>query len=160
MKRVLFLLAGFALAALCGFLPWKSGDAADLIPVETLLVDYKDGEVQLFAANGLEGQGKDFGSAMEKMQSQAPGNLFFGQVARVVAGQQAVALLPGAAKDGFLRLNAAVYRCMYAGQMSDEIEDLEAYWRAGEQRGRLTSMLQYCADGTLPIYINEEGRYE
>ena len=160
MKRVLLLLAGLTLASLCGFLPWTRSDAAELLPVETLLVDINEGSVRLTAADGLEGNGVDLAEAMEDMRSQAPGELFFGQVSRVIASDRAVRLLADAAEDGLLRLNTAVYHCVTAATLAATLQDLEPYWQANEQRGSLTTLLEFCADGTRPIYINEEGRTE
>ena len=159
MKRVIWLLAACALSSLCGLLPWKYSDAADLIPVETLLVDYRDGRVCLAGEDGLFGTGADLTAAMEDMRSRAPGNLFFGQVSRVVAGGRAATLLTAAAREGLLRLNTAIYSVPdAAAAFAEALPDLEPFWQAGETHGQLTTLLEFCADGKAPVALNKEGK--
>ena len=157
MKRVLVLLAGCALAAMTGFLPWKASDAASLLPVSTLLIDVSEGQTVLYAVDELQGAGDDLAAAMEDMASRAPGNLFFGQVERVVVSQDAMRVLYPAAKEALLRLNTAVY-CSRELGFTEEIAELEPYWSAAEQRGTLTTLLECCADGAIPVLLDEEGR--
>ena len=152
MKRMMLLLAAAALAAGCGLLPWRSSDAAALLPVETLLLDYEDGQVRLSAADGRSGEGSSLAAAMEDLASRAPGELFVGQVARVAVRPTALRLLPGAAADSLLRLNTAVYT--WETDTLD-IDAGEPYWRAAEQRGTLTTLLQYCTEGKAPVRITE-----
>ena len=68
MKRLLLLLAVSAAASLCGLLPWQSHDAAELLPVQTLLVDYAGGQVYLRADGGPEGVGGALAGALESLE--------------------------------------------------------------------------------------------
>lgn len=159
MKRLLLLLAVSAAASLCGLLPWQSHDAAELLPVQTLLVDYAGGQVYLRADGGLEGVGDTLAGAMDAMADEAPGELFFGQVTRVVAGRGAAVVLLRAGEQSLLRLNTAVYQAeCAAGALAGTLESLEPYWQARESRGALTTLLSFCADGVPPQQLTEEGR--
>lgn len=158
MKRMLLLLAASAAAALSGLLPWQSHDAAELLPVQTLLVDYAGGQVYLRAGGGLEGAGRTLPEAMDAMAEEAPGELFFGQVTRVIAGRGASVLLLRAGEQSQLRLNTAVYQIeCAAGALSERVESLEPYWQAQEGRGAVTTLLRFCADGEPPCRLTEEG---
>jgi len=151
MKRVLLLLTASVMAAALGLLPWKSHDAAQLLPVETLLVDRKADTVRV-SAGVLTGEGGSLSEAMDALAAQAPGEMFFGQVSRVIVGADASALLTEAAKQAELRLNTAVYRVRGSAEaLAERVAELEPYWRAQEQRGVLTTLLQFCADGMLPL---------
>lgn len=155
MKRVMLLLAASVLAATTGFLPWKSHDAAQLLPVETLLIDQKADTVRV-SAGTLTGEGSSLPEALEALAAQAPGELFFGQVSRVVVGDGASALLTEAAQQATLRLNTAVYRVRGSvAKLTERVSELEPYWRAQERHGVLTTLLEFCADGTSPLCIGE-----
>ena len=130
MRRALALLLCSAAAALLGLLPWRSQDAAALIPVQTLLLDVEGHQVVLRAEGGLEGRGRTLEEAMTQMAEQAPGVLFFGQTARVICGQDAAGLLLRAGIESRLRLSTAVYRVRgRAGALAPRVTELEPYWQ-------------------------------
>lgn len=157
MKRVLLLLVCSAIISLSGLLPWQRHDAAQLLPVETLLVDYDRRQVNLYAAQGLTGSGASLAEAMDDMADRAPGELFYGQVARVITSPGASALMLQAGIQSRLRLNTAVY--LLDGDIAaaaEQVEAMEPRWRAQERRGTMTTLLEFCADGIAPQQITEE----
>ncbi len=151
MRRALALLLCSAAAAVLGLLPWQSRDAARLLPVQTLLLDVEAQQVVLRADGGLEGRGRTLEEAMARMSDSAPGELFFGQTARVICGRDTAGLLLRAGLESRLRLSTAVYRVSgRAGSLADRLPELEPLWQARERRCGHTTLLSVCADGALP----------
>lgn len=150
MKRVAVFLMVCVLASILKLLPWERADVANLLPIETLVVDYENGRVILKAAEGNCGEGESLKAAMDDMTANAPGELFYGQVARIIVGPNADWVLQAAAKQSLLRLNVAVYQAVETEQLVETLEELEPRLRAQERRGALTTLLDYCVGEAAP----------
>ena len=81
MKKWIIALAG--LAALWAVHPFHGVDAGSLCVVETLLIEAKQGQVQV-AAGTLEGNGETVPEALKDMAENTPGTLFLRQVRRII----------------------------------------------------------------------------
>ena len=133
MKKWIVALAG--LAALWAVHPFRGVDAGSLCVVETLLVEAKQGQVQV-AAGTLEGTGETVPEALEDMAENTPGTLFLRQVRRIILcgeqnGVRRVMELPDE-----IPLGAIVYTSSKTAAELQAQEELEQVLEAREQRGR------------------------
>ncbi len=101
MRRRLLLLAGL-LAALA-MLPFRGQDAAHLLPVQTLLVDWDGESCRLAADNGLAGSGPDLAAALGELEASAPGTVFLKTAEQVVLTRRALPLLDQVVQSPALR---------------------------------------------------------
>ena len=133
MKKWIMVLAG--LAALWAVHPFQGVDAGSLCVVETLLIEPKQGQVQV-AAGTLEGIGETAPEALENMAENTPGTLFLRQVRRIILcgeqnGVRRVMELPEE-----IPLGAIVYISAKTAAELQSQEELERVLEAREQRDR------------------------
>ncbi len=133
MKKWIIALAG--LAALWAVHPFHGVDAGSLCVVETLLIEAKQGQVQV-AAGTLEGNGETVPEALKDMAENTPGTLFLRQVRRIILcgeqnGARQVMELPDE-----IPLGAIVYTCSKSAAELQSQDDLEQVLEAREQRDR------------------------
>ena len=107
MKWLALTAAGGILLAAFGLYPFRERDAAQLLPVQTLVVAQASGGVRVRADNGLEGWGADYEAAMENLQARAPGEAFLATCAAVVL--RAPSFAQAVTEDERLRPAAEVY---------------------------------------------------
>ncbi len=132
-KQIALVVVLVALAALTGFWPFENVDAAEVVPVETLVIA-RDGEtIQLYADDGLTAQGPTLAQALEQMAAAAPGTVFFGTVQRVILTQNAMDLT----KELFLRteFRPSVWVYAAAGQAEEADAAVLAAYEARQKDG-------------------------
>lgn len=113
MKIIAAALALQLLLCAFGLYPFSGQKAADLQPVQLILVEQLPGAVCLRTDNGLSGCGADYAEAMRCLQAAAPGKAFFASCSAVVlcGGMQS---LEAVQNDPQLRPAALVYAAPFA----------------------------------------------
>ena len=99
------LLLAVLLTLLLG-LPFREYDTKKLLPMKTLQAERRDGKIHLVSEAG-EGCGKTWEQAVEQLERQAPGEVFFDTAEQAVFTDDILAR--EAAESGLLRPSAQVY---------------------------------------------------
>lgn len=158
-QSAVWLLTAVLLAA--AVLPDRGTDAAQLLPVQVLLVERaEDGTLAISCDAQLCGRGADLDAALEDLRAGAPGQLFLQTAGQVIFTRQALSALPQAAQCGQLRPGAQVF--VLAGQTPD-LEDAAAFLQAhpgGVTLGDVRAMLAGAGDVTLPVLVSAKRRME
>ena len=110
MKRIWFVLFLAIALRVVGWLPFSGNDVAELVPAETLTVDWEQNQVVLRSGDD-SGYGEDWDGAMADLENAAEGVLFLGTVKQVVISKRAVHLLPDVVRSNRLRPSSAVCVC-------------------------------------------------
>lgn len=113
MKR---LWAFFAALAVCttftGLDEGDTHDAAALVPVQSLVIDAKDGTVLVTTDTGDVGRGGNLDAALSDLQSGCAGALFTQTAEHVIVTSRAWYLTPQVCVSRQLRPAAKLYRAM------------------------------------------------
>ena len=124
-----------AAALICAFgLPYREYETAQLLPIQCLQAQRRDGEIVLRWEEG-EARGRDWQSAVDELRRKAPGELLFDTVAELVASDEA--LVREAAESGELRPGAQVY---FASDFADA-KELHAYLTAHPGKRTLSDFM-------------------
>ena len=121
-----------ALLAAAWLLPFRGQDPADLLPVQTLVMDCRDGQVYLYGDGGLEGQGASPAQAMDALVQNAPGRAYLAQTEHLVVTQPALSQVAALYEAASLRLACGVFQL--SGQTLPRPEDLTDYLTAWSKR--------------------------
>ena len=107
MKRGIWLLLLAAALGVCGTVPFRSVDVAQLLPVQVLTVDVRHGQVQL-DGGVAKGSGADLDAALADLRARAEGHVFLATAEQVVLSESAAYLLPQVVHWQVLRPAAGV----------------------------------------------------
>ena len=119
-----------ALLAAAWLLPFRGQDPADLLPVQTLVMDCREGQVYLYGDGGLVGQGASPAQAMDTLVQNAPGRAYLSQTEHLAVTQRALDQVGELYEAASLRLACGVFRL--SGEILPKPEDLTDYLtRAG-----------------------------
>ena len=135
-----------ALLAAAWLLPFRGQDPADLLPVQTLVMDCREGQVYLYGDGGLVGQGASPAQAMDTLVQNAPGRAYLSQTEHLAVTQRALDQVGELYEAASLRLACGVFRL--SGEILPKPEDLTDYLTAWSKRNtpcRLARLL----DGEL-----------
>lgn len=114
MKQIIWLACLAAALQVSGMMPFQGTDVAELVPVETLLVDLEDGQVVLDGGS-CRGVGADWDTALEDLERGAEGTVFLGTAGQILLSEEALPLLPEVIRCRRLRPAAGI--CVCRGQM-------------------------------------------
>ncbi len=132
MKKLLCVFAAVAVAGYLGLLPFKATDVADLIPAQTAFI-MKDGtQYTVDVGAGVRAVGSTLKQALELLQEQTAGTVYFGTCDQLVLMGDTQTLLPQVAQEEAFRPAAEVYT---ASSVSDT-DAVTAY--LGTHSGELT----------------------
>ena len=118
-KLAIFLAALGALTLLSRF-GGTSTDAAELRPVQALVIDTQEGLVTLTADTGDVGRGVNLDAAFSDLRAGCAGKLFTQTAEHVIVTQKAWYLMPQVSVSGQLRPAAKLYRA------AEETRDVRA----------------------------------
>lgn len=126
MKRMILAACAVAALSLTGTMPFAGTDVAELLPVQTLTVDRKQGQVIL--DGGLcRGTGENWAAALEDLEAGAEGEVFLGTAEQVLLTEEALEVLPDVIRCARLRPAAVI--CVCRGELP-EVEDVTVYLSA------------------------------
>lgn len=128
--QALFLAA--ALTVLLG-LPFREYDTRKLLPIKTVQAERKDGKIHILSEVG-EGLGGTWEEAVQDLEENAPGEVFFDTAEQAVFTDRLLAR--EAAESGLLRPAAQVY---FASRLRDP-EGLHEYLSAHPVRLRISDI--------------------
>ena len=123
MKRFVLVLVLAAALRISGVLPFHGSDVAELVPLETLTVDW-NGRTVILNGGLCSGYGEDWDASLEDLRRGAEGIAFLGTVEQIVLTKNAAHLLPDVIRSEALRPAAVV--CVAAGNLP-EPEDAAKY---------------------------------
>ena len=156
MKRiVLFVILATALS-LTGFLPFESNDVASLIPVETLTVDLREGNV-ILKGKDCQGLGADWQSALEDLRESGTGTVFLGTAEHVVLSKRATSLLPDIIRSEVLRPAAVICVCPAEPPKPEEAAKYLSAHNAGVTIQKVQAVLLRGEGIQLPMLVKTEG---
>ena len=111
MKRIILLVCLAAALRMADLLPFSGSDVADLVPVETLTVDWKANQVVL-NGGACQGYGENWASAIEDLRKSGEGTVFLGTAEQVILSEAAVRLMPDVIRSTELRPAAVICVCV------------------------------------------------
>lgn len=158
MKKLLCLIAAVAVAAYLGLLPFRATDVAELIPAQTAFI-MKDGtQYTVDVGAGVRAVGDTLKKALERLQEQTAGTVYFGTCDQLVLMGDTEDLLPQVVEEPEFRPAAKVYA---ASEMPDT-DAVTAY--LGTHKGELTlcDVKAALADGaqvSLPQIVSVGGGF-
>ena len=82
MKRIVLFVCLAAALRMSGLLPFTGNDVAELVPVEALTVDWKEGQVVLDGGD-CQGYGESWEAALQDLHAGAEGTVFLGTAEQV-----------------------------------------------------------------------------
>lgn len=110
MKKGMYALAGLIALALGFALPKSQTDAAELRPVQLIVVDAQGGKVRVMTDGGEAAEGKDLAAAIAELRARCAGTLFTQTAEHVVLSERAWYLMPQVCVCPDLRPAAKLYR--------------------------------------------------
>lgn len=116
MKKLLCVFAAVAVAAYLGILPFKATDVADLIPAQTAFLMKNGTQYTVDVGAGVQAVGSTLKGALEALQEQTAGTVYFGTCEQLVLMGDTEALLTDVAAETEFRPAAGVYT---ASEMPD-----------------------------------------
>lgn len=156
MKRIVLFVCLAAALRMSGLLPFTGNDVAELVPVEALTVDWKEGQVVLDGGD-CQGYGESWEAALQDLHAGAEGTVFLGTAEQVILSERAVRLLPDVIRSTQLRPAAVI--CVCTGTLPKP-EDAAAYLTAHDA-GMTIQKVQAAmvrGDGVaLPILESKKG---
>ena len=117
MKKLAIFLAALGALTLLSRFGGTSTDAAELRPVQALVIDTQEGLVTLTADTGDVGRGVNLNAAFSDLRAGCAGKLFTQTAEHVIVTQKAWYLMPQVSVSGQLRPAAKLYRA--AGETRD-----------------------------------------
>ena len=117
MKKLAIFLAALGALTLLSRFGGTSTDAAELRPVQALVIDTEEGFVTLTADTGDVGRGVNLDAAFSDLRAGCAGKLFTQTAEHVIVTQKAWYLMPQVSVSGQLRPAAKLYRA--AGETRD-----------------------------------------
>lgn len=109
MKKLLCLIGAIVAAGYLGLLPFKATDVADLLPAQTVFI-LKDGSrYTVDVGAGVRAVGDTLKSALDALQEQTAGTVYFGTCEQLVLMGDTEELLPQIAAEPEFRPAAGVY---------------------------------------------------
>lgn len=109
MKKLLLVLGAAAVAGWLGLLPFHATDVADLIPAQTVFVMKNGSQYTVDVGAGVQAVGNTLKNALNALQEQTSGSVFFDTCEQVVLMGDVDALLPEIAAEESFRPAAGVY---------------------------------------------------
>ena len=108
-KLLLALVAAAALAAL-GLLPFRSVDAAKLLPVKTVIITKSGDSYEVDIGAGVRAVGQTLWEALDRLREEVTGEVFLPTAEQVIVTEPADDALEAVAEETAFRPAAGVYR--------------------------------------------------
>lgn len=156
MKQIVWLACLAAVLQFSGLLPFAGTDVSELTPVETLLVDVKNGQVVLDGGS-CRGIGTDWDSALEDLEQGAEGVLFLGTAEQIVLSEAALLVLPEVIRSQRLRPAAVVCVCRGSMPSAQEVAAYLAARDVGTTIQKVQAAVVQESGIVLPVLEQTEG---
>ena len=99
MKRICIFFLALAGLAYFGLLPFRAHDVAQLLPVETVIVTRDGGQYCVDIGAGVRAVGRTLSEALDRLQEQVSGVLFFQTAEQVIVTEAAADAIPAVAEQ-------------------------------------------------------------
>ena len=109
MKKLFWILAVGGVLLYLGVLPFQANDVAALLPVETVIVTRSGASLRIDIEDGLHALGQTVSDALDALQEQAPGKIFFQTAEQVVVSEDAAGAVPQVIREARFRPAAGLY---------------------------------------------------
>lgn len=156
MKQVIWLAILAAALSMTGLLPFQSSDVASLVPVETLTVDMKEGQV-LLDGGECRGRGENWEAALEDLRHGAEGTVFLGTAEQIVLSKRAASVLPDVIRSPELRPAAVICICPDTPPKPEEITPYLSAHNAGITIQKVQAIMLRGEGVALPVLVKTEG---
>lgn len=148
MKKLLCILGAVAAAGYLGLLPFEAHDVADIIPAQTCFI-MKDGtRYTVDVGAGVKAVGDTLKKALNALQQQTAGSVFFGTCEQVVLVGDTEDLLADIVREDAFRPAAGVY----TADTAMDIEELSAYLHNHPGGVTVSDVRAAAAEGT-PVSV-------
>lgn len=107
-KLVVILLAAATLGAL-GVLPFRSVDAAKLLPVKTVVVTKSGDQYVVDIGEGVRAVGQSLREALDRLREEVSGEVFLPTAERVIVTEPAEGAVEAVAEETEFRPAAGIY---------------------------------------------------
>lgn len=115
MKKLVWFLAALGAVTLASMTGAASHDASELVPVQALVIDARNGIVTLTTDTGDTGSGASLDAAFSDLRAGCAGTLFTQTAEHVLLTQKAWYLMPQVSVNAQLRPAAKLYRVIGEG---------------------------------------------
>lgn len=158
MKKLLCVFAAVAAAGYLGLLPFDAHDVADIIPAQTCFI-MKDGtQYVVDVGAGVKAVGDTLKKALDALQEQTAGSVFFGTCEQVVLAGDTETLLADIAREDAFRPAAKVY----TADAPLDIDGVSAYLHSHPGGVTVSDARAAAAEGTqisVPKILPTDGGY-
>ena len=140
MKRICIFFLALAGLAYFGLLPFRAHDVAQLLPVETVIVTRDGGQYCVDIGAGVRAVGRTLSEALDRLQEQVSGVLFFQTAEQVIVTEAAADAIPAVAEQARFRPAAGLYSSPEAPDahaVSDYLKTRSASLTVGEAKAAL-----------------------
>lgn len=110
MKKLLKILLVAAFLGALGLLPFRSVDAAKLLPVKTVLVTKSGDTYTVDVGAGVKALGRSLGEALQRLREEVTGVLFLPTAEQVVLTEPAESAAEAVAREEAFRPAMGIYR--------------------------------------------------
>lgn len=155
-KKWKWLGFAMALAAAKLVMPFESSDVAQLVPVEALVVTWKQGQVRLEGGDCC-GVGASWNEAIQDLKQGAKGKAFLATVEQVVLCADAREFLMQVARERALRPAAVVCVGTLPAPDPKEVAQLPANKKTAVTLQQVCAMEQRGEKIDLPVLANTQG---
>ncbi len=156
MKQIVWAVFLTAALSVTGLMPFVRSDVASLVPVETLTVELREGQVVLDGGD-CQGYGEDWDSALADLRHSGDGTVFLGTAEQVVLSEAALCLLPDVLRSTDLRPAAGVYVCSGELPKPEEAAKFLSAHGTGMTIQKVQAVLLRGEGLALPMLVQTEG---
>ena len=110
MKKLLFVLLAAAVLGGMGLLPFRSVDAAKLLPVKTVIVTKSGDEYVVDIGAGVQAVGRTLREALDCLREEVTGEVFLPTAEQVIVTDAAEDAVEAVAEETSFRPAAGIYR--------------------------------------------------
>lgn len=110
MKKLLGILLVAAVLGALGLLPFRSVDAAKLLPVKTVIVAKSGDEYTVDIGAGVRAVGKTLREALDRLREEVTGEVFLPTAEQVIITEPADGAVEAVAEETEFRPAAGIYR--------------------------------------------------
>lgn len=148
MKKLVVILAAAAVLGAMGLLPFKSVDAAKLLPVKTVVVTKSGDQYVVDVGEGVRAVGRTLGEALDRLREEVSGTVFLPTAEQVIVTEPAAEAVEAVAEETAFRPAAGIYQ---TPDPFPDVKALSAYLDAHPSNVTILDARAALAMGEAPV---------
>jgi arylamine N-acetyltransferase len=159
MKRILRLALVLLFLAGLGVLPFKGREAADLLPVKTVVVTRSGRTYTVDVGAGVKAVGRTLAEALRRLREEVTGEVFFGTAEQVVIADESEEAAEAVTEQEEFRPAAGIYRTTEADPDAEALGDYLSTHSSNTTILLVRARLRAGQPPRIPLIVPADGGY-